>query len=59
MICLACDGKLKPIKEDLQTWKRKYHKKCWHERFMYYDLVNKCEKLGIVNEDYLKRCCMK
>ncbi len=59
MICFACDGKMKPIKEDSQTWKRKYHKKCWHERFTYYGLVDKCEKLGIVNEDYLKRCCTK
>ena len=75
MICLACDGKIKPIKEDSQTWKRKYHKKCWHERFIYYGLVDKCEKLGITKgatlpydptdrkrncyEDYLKRCCTK
>ena len=29
--CLACDKKLRPIKEDrdYKHWERKYHKKCW------------------------------
>ncbi len=41
MICLACNGNMKPIKEDSQTWKRKYHKSCWKDRNINYNIYLK------------------
>lgn len=62
MFCLACDKKLKDIKEDkfFNNWTRKYHKKCWNERLIYLQMR---ENIKRKNEDVPewieKLCCMK
>lgn len=61
MYCLACDGKLPKIKEDsvYSNWNRKYHKKCWKERYIYYNLYERCLELGRDDQYFLKRSCLK
>jgi len=46
MNCLSCGKKLKEIKEDLDynNWERKYHKKCWNEKNIYFNLYLKASK---------------
>lgn len=61
MKCLCCDKKLKEINSDsdYNNWKRKYHKKCWNERFIYLDIIEKCKKQKIDNiEFYKKKACI-
>jgi hypothetical protein len=64
MICLCCDKKLRGIKEDgdYQNWQRKYHKTCWRDRNINYDLYLKTLKLpeysSSILEYYHKKSCI-
>ena len=46
MNCLCCGKKMQKINQDVDysKWERKYHKKCWSERNMYYNLYLKIQK---------------
>ena len=59
MYCLACDKKLNKIKEDAdyKNWMRKYHKKCWKERIIYLDIIEKNPNLTNI-EYYKKLACI-
>ena len=56
MNCLCCGKKMRNIKEDADylTWERKYHKKCWNERNIYYVLYLKTLKIENHNPNTLK-----
>lgn len=56
MNCLCCGKKLKEIKEDLDysNWQRKYHKKCWNEKNIYFNLYLKTLNLQNFNPKILK-----
>lgn len=62
MNCQCCGKKLRTINADLDfnNWARKYHKKCWDERNIYYDLYLKVSKLENPKnlEFYKKKSCM-
>ena len=59
MNCLCCDKKLKLIKQDFDynNWQRKYHKKCWNERTIYLDIIQKNPNLKNI-EYYKKLSCL-
>ena len=56
--------KLREIKEDedYQSWKRKYHKKCWNERNIYSNLYLKTLNIdghsSKVEEFYRQKSCL-
>ena len=56
MNCLCCGKKMRNIKEDADysKWERKYHKKCWNERNIYYVLYLKTLKIENYNPNTLK-----
>jgi len=56
MNCLSCGKKIRGIKEDenYQYWQRKYHKNCWNNRNIYYDLYLKTLKLKNYNPSILE-----
>ena len=61
MICLACNKKLKEIKQDsdYNNWNRKYHKSCLKNSNVYLGLIEKCKSLGLpISEEYKKRACI-
>ena len=64
MYCLCCEKKIRGIKEDgdYQNWQRKYHKNCWKERDMYYNLYLKILKIQNYNpttlELYRQKSCL-
>lgn len=56
MICLACEKKIKGIKEDSEytEWNRKFHKNCWRDRNIYFNLYLRMLKLENANPKILK-----
>ena len=61
MFCLACDKKLKEIKQDFdyKNWNRKYHKSFLKNSNTYLALIQKCKSLNLpIPEDYKKRACI-
>lgn len=64
MNCQCCDGKLKRINadSDFNNWNRKYHKKCWKDRNLYYNLYLKASQISGYDEKkleyYRKRSCI-
>jgi len=64
MNCLCCGKKLKEIKEDLDynNWKRKYHKNCWKDRNIYFNIYLKTLNIDghslKVEEFYRKKSCL-
>ena len=65
MNCLCCGKKMRGIKEDgdYSKWERKYHKKCWNERNMYYDIYLRVSENRNYNpktlEYYKIKSCLK
>lgn len=65
MFCKACSKKIVKIEEDenFDNWKRKYHKKCWKDRNIYYSSYLKMCKIENCNpktlELYRKLSCME
>ena len=64
MNCLCCGKKIRGIREDVdyQNWKRKYHKKCWNERNICYNLYLKTLNIdrhsSKVEEFYRQKSCL-
>ena len=61
MFCLACNKKMKEIKQDsdYKNWNRKYHKSCLKNSNIYLGLIEKCKSLGLsIPEEYKKRACI-
>lgn len=56
MFCLACKKKIRGIKEDLEysNWERKYHKNCWRDKDIYFNLYLKTLKIENYNPTILK-----
>ena len=56
MNCLCCGKKLREIKEDedYQSWKRKYHKNCWKDRNIYYNIYLKIVEIPNYNPSTLE-----
>ena len=65
MNCLCCGKKLRGIKEDVdyQNWQRKYHKNCWKDRNIWYNMYWKVKLRPNSNpkflEFYEKKSCLK
>jgi hypothetical protein len=63
-ICLCCDKKLIPIKQDgeYQHWQRKYHKTCWNERGHHYNTFEMLMKMGLSDKETIhfqrKKACL-
>ncbi len=63
MNCQCCGKKLRNINadKDFNNWTRKFHKKCWDERNIYYDLYLKASQLNCnpkMLEFYKKKSCI-
>ncbi len=64
MNCLCCGKKIRGINEDLDynNWTRKYHKKCWNEKNIYYNLYLKIMNIPDYNpktlEFYRQKSCL-
>lgn len=64
MNCLACEKKIRGIKEDCDytEWNRKFHKNCWRDRNVYFNLYLKTLKIEghseKVLEFYKKKSCL-
>ena len=64
MNCLCCGKKIRGIREDgdYQNWQRKYHKNCFNDRNIYYNLYLKTLNIdghsSKVEEFYRQKSCL-
>ncbi len=64
MNCLCCEKKIRGIREDgdYLNWQRKYHKNCWKDRNIYYNLYLQTMNFENYNhknlEFYRKNSCL-